>query len=136
MTIVRYKIDPPTHNLTDVSLAIYSEADSLISTINMIEIGSTSVYKANVTTLGNIWGLITCNSLNLTDIVRINPNIISEQQNLDYVKNVVSGGGEQIGTQLIMYASDNITEIARFDLFDKSGNLTADMGLVVKQVRV
>jgi len=54
----------------------------------------------------------------------------------DFVRDVVSGGGEQVGTQLIMYAADNVTEIARFNLIDASGNPTADMSKVVKQVRV
>jgi len=52
------------------------------------------------------------------------------------VRDMVYGGGKQVGTQLICYAPDNSTVIARFDLLDAAGNPTSNMANVVQQVRV
>jgi len=60
----------------------------------------------------------------------------TEQTQLQSVYDITGGGGKQVGTQLICYAADNVTEVARFDLYDASGTLTSDMSAVVEQRRV
>jgi len=60
----------------------------------------------------------------------------AEQAQLQSVYDITGGGGSQVGTQLILYAADNTTEVARFDLYDSNNVLTSDMSKVVKQVRV
>jgi len=55
---------------------------------------------------------------------------------LKSIFDITGGGGAQIGTQLIMYAADNSTIVATFNLYDANGNLTSDMSKVIKQERV
>jgi len=44
--------------------------------------------------------------------------------NIAFLKNIEGGKWEIKSNQMIFYASDNLTEIARFNLFDVSGNPT------------
>ena len=44
--------------------------------------------------------------------------------NIDFIKNIEGGRWKIIDNQMIFYSDDNLTEIARFNLTDQSGNPT------------
>ena len=52
------------------------------------------------------------------------------------VKNAVLGRWKIAGTQMIFYAEDNATEIARFDLMDANGLPVSNPGKVFERARV
>lgn len=53
---------------------------------------------------------------------------------LTFLKDIEGGRWRMIGNQMIFYESDNVTEVARFDLKDSDGNAT--MTDVFERVRV
>ena len=53
---------------------------------------------------------------------------------LDFLKDIEGGMWEVVDNQMVFYKSANITEVARFDLFDKSGIPAGDN--VYKRMRV
>jgi len=55
---------------------------------------------------------------------------------LTFVRNIEGGRWKIDGTQMIFYGTDNTTEIARFNLYDSSGNLTDDPALMYERQRV
>jgi len=57
---------------------------------------------------------------------------ISVKQNIEFLKDIEGGKWEIVGNQMIFYKSDNITEVARFDLFDSSGS-PSEMNIVKRQ---
>jgi len=44
------------------------------------------------------------------------------KNDVDFIKNIEGGKWKIINDQMIFYASDNETEVARFNLFDEAGN--------------
>ncbi len=56
------------------------------------------------------------------------------QTNAAFIKNIEGGKWEIIDNQMIFYADDNITEVARFNLFNSAGDLAETN--IVKRVRV
>lgn len=50
------------------------------------------------------------------------------------IKDMTEGRWEIVSNQMIFYRSDNVTEVARFDLLDSAGNPTTDA--VFERVRV
>jgi len=136
MTVVRYQIYPLSNSLTDVNLDVYDETDNLVSSITMSEVATTGVYRATVTSTSNVWGIVSCPSLGISDIVRINPNIIQSATDLAFLKDIEGGRWIIVGTQMVFYAVDNVTEVARFNLLDNNGNATANMANVTERVRM
>ena len=41
-----------------------------------------------------------------------------------FVRSIDGGKWELVGDQMVFYAADNVTEVARFNLFDVNGNAT------------
>jgi len=60
----------------------------------------------------------------------------TESDQLDFIYNNEGGQWSIVGTQMIFYEDDNLTEIARFNLFDASGTPTGDPALARKRSRV
>jgi len=90
-----------------------------------------------VPTLGNWNTLVNMEAPIAAQAISVGSGLsAAEQAQLQSVFDITGGGGSQVGTQLIMYAADNTTEVARFDLYDSNNVLTSDMSKVVKQVRV
>lgn len=44
---------------------------------------------------------------------------------IDFLRSIEGGRWQIAGTQMIFYAPDNSTEVARFDLYDSTGSLTS-----------
>lgn len=53
-------------------------------------------------------------------------NVEENNPHVDDIFNIEYGRWEIDGTEMIFYKSDNVTEIARFDLFDSTGTPSSD----------
>jgi hypothetical protein len=60
----------------------------------------------------------------------------AESAALIEVSDYNTGRWHVVGTQMIFYKADNVTEVDRFDLFDKDGVPTSDPALVYERRRV
>ena len=54
--------------------------------------------------------------------------------NVDFISNIEGGKWSIESNQMVFYEDDNVTEIARFNLFDKNGNPAVDN--IYKRTRV
>jgi len=130
----RYATDTAT---TDLNINLYSAADALISSFLMSEIGSTGIYRADVNlTSAMDWGTVTSASKNIKFIFK-NPYLenstdiantifgrsewINTDSKITTIRDIEAGKWEIINDQMIFYAQDNLTEVARFNLFDAAG---------------
>jgi len=53
----------------------------------------------------------------------VDDNVVSVLSDTDFIKEIEGGKWEIVGSQMVFYKSDNVTEIARFDLsYDVDGN--------------
>ena len=59
-----------------------------------------------------------------------------QDTDIDFIKDIEGGKWKIDGSQMIFCKSDNVTEIARFNLYDKAGNLTTDMTKVYERRRI
>lgn len=111
-------IDVPDNfkaNITALALEataqlIKTEADKIQTNI----VDDKNAYKANITALA----LEATGQLIKTEIDKI-PSIITD---LDFIKDIEGGKWKIINNQMIFYKADNVTEVARFNLFDSNGN--------------
>jgi len=55
---------------------------------------------------------------------------------MNFMNNIEGGRWDIQGTQMVFYKSDNVTEIARFNLYDSAGNPTTDPSQVYERRRV
>jgi len=62
--------------------------------------------------------------------------VLAKEATLAPVRNMMFGGSEIIGNQLICYAQDNVTVLATYDLLTYRGTPTNNMSFVTKQVVV
>lgn len=53
-----------------------------------------------------------------------------------FIKHIEGGRWRITGNQMVFYEDDNTTEVARFDLYDKDGELTSDMAKAYERRRV
>lgn len=81
-------------------------------------------------TAAEVWSY-NSRALTTAGVSAITTPIIAE---IDVIKEIEWGKWEMVGNQLILYESDNATEIARFNLYDTAGDPT--MTNVVKRERV
>jgi len=67
-------------------------------------------------------------------------NASTKLQSIDtsvkFIESIEGGKWNIVGSQLIMYMSDNITEVARFNLLNQSGGLTIDPASVFGRERI
>lgn len=98
------------------------------------EVGTgTGIYGAQITFATEFSGSI------LWDTGTGTPVYATEEYNptderLKFNFDIAGGRWRIVGDQMIFYASDNVTEVTRFDLFDDSGNPSSDA--VFERVKV
>jgi hypothetical protein len=61
-------------------------------------------------------------SVTLTGPEKYAPCITEVQGEISFIKDMRGGRWRVVGDQMIYYKEDNLTEVARFDLFDVDGN--------------
>jgi hypothetical protein len=122
-----------------VGFAVYDTAGTLISarTTNGVyqTLSGSGIYNAYISFPDNFRGSI------LWDTGGGSPTYASEQYNyeennpkvdlltqisgsIDFIQKIEGGKWKIINNQMIFYATDNSTEVARFNLFDSTGNPT------------
>jgi len=122
---------------TDLIISLYDSLDALISSFTMTELGSSGVYRADVNlTQAMEYGVIKSTSNNLVDIFKLpyleNSTDIADtifarnewtsaMADLSLIRDIEAGKWEIINNQMVFYKQDNVTEVARFNLFDASG---------------
>lgn len=125
-----------------VSIWRVSDNSLLVDDVSMLEIGG-GWYKYLWTGYDpDIPVVIRCNggvSLNNrygwgVSLVDVEAKVDLLQVDLSFIKNIEGGKWQIVGEQMIFYKEDNITEIARFDLFNEAG-LPANQN-VFKRMRV
>lgn len=53
----------------------------------------------------------------------VDDNVVAVMSDTEFIKHIEGGKWEIVGSQMVFYKADNVTEIARFDLsYDGSGN--------------
>ena len=55
-------------------------------------------------------------------------------EKLDLIHDIEGGKWTIVGTQMVFFKADNLTEVARFDLFDADGNPTVDDAFTRRRV--
>ena len=106
----------------------------LVVTNGIIELSATCtdgsiIMHGDVVTIRNDLGS------NVTDHTIAPADIKTILSDTTYLKDIEGGKWELVGNQMIFYASDNITEVSRFNMFDSSGNPTTT-GDIYKRERV
>lgn len=71
---------------------------------------------------------------NNSDLTNISDKLV-KSEDIRFIRDIESGRWDLVGNQMVFYASDNITEVARFDMFDSAGNPTTT-GEIYKRTRV
>jgi hypothetical protein len=129
-------------NVTSATVRVFkivsgSEVD-VLSLQALTQVGSTNVYRY-VWTPGTLdagnylieYKLEDSDSLLTTvheELVAgyLEADIDAIASDVEVIKKIETGRWKIIANQLILYGPDNTTEIARFNLFDSSGNPTSD----------
>jgi len=84
------------------------------------------LYKANISTLATKTDIQALNNPTVSDIVTAVWNHSKANQissDVLFIKNIEGGKWEIVNNQMIFFKEDNITEIARFNLYDEEGVL-------------
>ena len=89
------------------------------TTVNVVT-GDISTVPTATQTATAVWGNSSATTL-LSDV--------------DFLKSIEGGRWDLVGDQMIFYTDDNVTEVARFDMFDSAGNPTTT-GDIFKRTRV
>lgn len=58
------------------------------------------------------------------DVTDVKDLLLDVQSDIDVIKEIETGRWKILNNQMIFYKSDNVTEIARFNLFNSSGTLS------------
>jgi len=137
MATVRYLITPITHGLTDVIVDVYDGLDAHLAQYTMTEIGNTGVYSASINvTTGDEWAIVSCPSMNLTDIVRVAPTIQDVYFDTQSLFKAEYGAWKIQGSQMIFYDQSGQNVIATFNLLDQNGNPVTNPSLAMQRVPV
>jgi hypothetical protein len=123
------------------TLPILVDTDGDYTVLVSIERSSSSIAVATGggggATAAEVWSYAT-RTLTSAGVTAIQDAILDDiaalQATVDIIKEIETGKWEMVSNQLIIYASDNTTEIARFNLFDLADDPT--MTAVVKRVKV
>lgn len=62
----------------------------------------------------------------IADLAQISGTLGNIEANVDRLIDIQYGRWYIVNDQMIFYKEDNVTEVARFDLFDNNGNPTMD----------
>ena len=54
-------------------------------------------------------------------------DIIDMKDDTTFIRNIEGGRWQVIGNQMVFFAEDNATEIARFNLYDDMGQLNSEV---------
>jgi len=134
---VRYLVRPYTTGLTDISMTLYDETDTVISNHVLVEIGTTGVYGLNVNIASNIycWALITSVTAQLSDIIRLTPSTVTLNADLTYLTQAETGTWKRTGS-ILDYYDKNMVLIAQYELQTATGTPTSDPTAVANRVWV
>ncbi len=69
-------------------------------------------------------------------LISAHTSVNSFGETINFLREIEGGRWELVGTQHVYYAKDNVTEIAKFNLYDKNGVLCSDPTKIVERRRV
>lgn len=78
----------------------------------------------SVTLFGNTLGNVRDLGTSTQDNSNTDSTIKTIETDVSFLKDIEGGKWELVGDQMVFYADDNATEVARFNMFDSSGNPT------------
>jgi len=122
-----------------ITIYTVSGGSAVVSAAAMTEIGSTGVYQYLFSTRDvAVDYVFVCDGTDsLDDHNRYKTGIVpADNADLLFINNIESGAWHRTGTQMIFYKSDNVTEVARFNLYKIDGSLASETEEVFKRVRV
>jgi len=134
---IRYLTRPQTSGLVDITVDVYDDINTLVSTYTLVEVGTTGIYGYNLNLANTTyqWAHLKCPTLSLQDIIRITPSELTLNDDLRYLIDAETGTWVRVGSRLT-YTDAIGTVLAKYDLKDASGNLTIDPTLVAQRVWV
>jgi len=137
-------------NVTSAIVRVYNIVGGLevdvLATTPLVQVGVTNVWRYIWTPTSLAEGYYIA-EYKMSDSDEINTTVCEDitigylentlntiASNVDTIKEIEVGKWQMVNNQLILYKADNVTEIARFALFDENNEPT--MESVVKRVRV
>lgn len=106
---------------------VSGNVDSAASSSQQAAINSYATYLKSLDISGSIEGL-------KTDVFALSNDVLTVKSLTQDLYDIQYGRWKIIGNQMIFYKADNVTEVARFDLFDDLGTPTMDA--VFERVKV
>jgi len=106
---------------------VYDSSDTLLSSTIMAETGIVGVYRHDIDVsalVGDVWVLIRDSQGAVREMVKIAPSIDSLKVDIDFLRAIEGGRWQIVGQQMVFFAENNTTEVARFDFKDDAGLLT------------
>lgn len=114
-------------NITSISNNVWSHntATGLISDVgtksSQVSVDSIINYLPNLATTSRIDALNDISATDASNAVWSHTDAVQMLLDVDFIKNIEGGRWHISNNQMIFYADDNTTEIARFDLLDENG---------------
>ena len=103
--------------------------------IDILSGSSHTQILGDVSLFGNTLGNVRDLGTSTTDNSNSDSNVKTITSDVDFLKSIEGGRWDLVADQMIFYADDNTTEVARFDMFDSAGNPTTT-GDIFKRTRV
>lgn len=134
---VRYLTRPSTSSLTDITMTVYTETNSLVGVYNMVEVGGTGIYGLNVDLVSSTyhWAIIECPTLNLRDVIRLTPSSVTVSADVSFLSEAETGTWKRVGS-ILNYYDSNMVLIAQYELQDDTNTATADPTAVANRIRI
>ena len=115
---------PATGITPTVRIRLVSDNSLIVTDESMVELGD-GMYKYSFTSYDpSIEYAIRCDAGIIVGLSNRYSFVSTENDytlELSYLKDITDGRWRIVSNQMIFYKSDNITELARFNLFDSSG---------------
>ena len=103
--------------------------------IDILSGSSHTQILGDVSLFGNTLGNVRDLGTSTTDNSNSDSNVKTITSDVDFLKSIEGGRWDLVADQMIFYADDNVTEVARFNMFDSAGNPTTT-GDIFKRTRV